>query len=110
VSSGIPRIRLARSSDFDAVLALWATARSPHAGTPDTAAALGRLVERDPDALLVAEAHGEIIGTLIAAFDGWRGGMYRLAVRPEWRRSAGLLISEGERRLRAAVPAASRRS
>jgi ribosomal protein S18 acetylase RimI-like enzyme len=52
----------------------------------------------------VAELGGEIVGTLIAAFDGWRGGMYRLAVEPSGRRRGfgRALISEGERRLRAA--------
>jgi ribosomal protein S18 acetylase RimI-like enzyme len=104
VSSEIPRIRPARLSDFDRVLALWGVARSAHARTPDTAEVLSVLVERDPDALLVAEADGEIVGTLIAAFDGWRGGMYRLAVAPGWRRRGvgSALIGEGERRLRAA--------
>jgi ribosomal protein S18 acetylase RimI-like enzyme len=100
----IPRIRPAQRRDFDRVLALWAGARSSHARTPDTPEALETLVGRDGDALLVADDDGEIVGTLIAAFDGWRGGMYRLAVAPEWRRRGvgAMLISEGERRLRVA--------
>lgn len=41
----------------------------------------------NPDALLVvAEAGQEIIGTLLGAFDGWRGNMYRLVVHPNRRR------------------------
>jgi ribosomal protein S18 acetylase RimI-like enzyme len=45
-----------------------------------------------PAALLVAERDGEIVGTLIAAWDGWRGNMYRLAVR-EGRRREGIGIA-----------------
>lgn len=35
---------------------------------------------------MVAERDGEIVGALIAAWDGWRGNMYRLAVRKDHRR------------------------
>jgi ribosomal protein S18 acetylase RimI-like enzyme len=46
---------------------------------------------------------GEIRGALIAAFDGWRGNMYRLAVRPDRRREgiAKRLVEHGEARLKA---------
>jgi ribosomal protein S18 acetylase RimI-like enzyme len=55
-----------------------------------------------PRALLVAELDGVLIGSLIAAWDGWRGSFYRLAVSPEYRRKglATTLLREGERRLR----------
>jgi GNAT superfamily N-acetyltransferase len=36
--------------------------------------------------LVLAEAHGEIAGTVLGAFDGWRGNMYRLVVHPRHRR------------------------
>jgi ribosomal protein S18 acetylase RimI-like enzyme len=97
-------IRPAQTRDADAVLALWGRARTEAASTPDTPEALATLLERDPGALLVAEREdGAIAGTLIAAWDGWRGNMYRLAVDPEQRRSgvARALVTEGERRLRA---------
>jgi ribosomal protein S18 acetylase RimI-like enzyme len=50
------------------------------------------LLARDREALLVAEIDGEIIGSLIAAWDGWRGNMYRLAVR-EGHRRQGIAIA-----------------
>ncbi len=66
---------------------LWAQARSEHASTPDRSDVVKRLVGADsPAALLVAERNGEIVGALIAAWDGWRGNMYRLTVREEDRR------------------------
>ncbi len=67
----------------------------------DTEDALERLLRRDPDSLLLAEAGGGVVGSLIVAWDGWRGSFYRLAVHPQWRRRgiATALIGAGERRL-----------
>jgi ribosomal protein S18 acetylase RimI-like enzyme len=58
---------------------------------------------RDRQALLVAEEAGAAIGSLIAAWDGWRGSFYRLAVHLDRRRQgiATALLRDGERRLRA---------
>ena len=36
--------------------------------------------------LLLAEIEGCIAGSLIVTFDGWRGNMYRLAIRPDHQR------------------------
>jgi ribosomal protein S18 acetylase RimI-like enzyme len=97
-SKAEPAIRLGQPADIEAVLALWKGAGSAPSVTDD-AASLSRASERD--ALLVAEEHGRIVGSLIAAFDGWRGNMYRLAVAPDRRREgiALALVREGERRL-----------
>jgi ribosomal protein S18 acetylase RimI-like enzyme len=91
----------AREEDFAAVLELWEMARSPYGSTPDNEDVLGRLLERDAGALLVARRGGRVIGTLIAAWDGWRGNLYRLAVASDRRRQGiGLaMVRAGERRL-----------
>jgi ribosomal protein S18 acetylase RimI-like enzyme len=96
-------VRTASAADVPAVLALWARARSANASTPDTPASLKLLLETDPGALLVAERDDAIVGALIAAWDGWRGGMYRLAVDPDHRRRgiALALVRAGETRLKA---------
>jgi ribosomal protein S18 acetylase RimI-like enzyme len=96
-------IRPCRRDELAAVLALWAENRSPHASTPDDIESLERLLERDPSSLLIAERDGSLIGTVIAAWDGWRGNMYRLAVTVGKRRSGvGLaLVRAGEEHLRA---------
>lgn len=95
-------VRRCRLSDVSAVLGLWAGARSNHASTPDRPDDVERLVDDSPAALLVAERDGEIVGVLIAAWDGWRGNMYRLAVRDGHRREGiGLtLIRAAEKYLR----------
>jgi ribosomal protein S18 acetylase RimI-like enzyme len=95
-------VRRCRLSDVPAVLELWAQARSDHASTPDRLADVERLVEDSPAALLVAERDGKIVGALIAAWDGWRGNMYRLAVRDKYRRQGiGLALTRaGEEYLR----------
>jgi ribosomal protein S18 acetylase RimI-like enzyme len=95
-------IREARPGDVPGVLALWDVARSDHARTADTADALERLLVDRPGALLVAVEDDRVLGALIATWDGWRGNMYRLAVRPTHRRRgiARELVREGEKRLR----------
>jgi ribosomal protein S18 acetylase RimI-like enzyme len=95
-------VRGARREDLDAVMALWGGARSAHAVTEDTPERAAALLAHD--ALLVAEVDGEIVGAVIAAFDGWRGNFYRLAVAPTVRRRGigGALVAAGEERLRAA--------
>lgn len=97
-----PEVRRCREPDLPAVLALWEEERSRHASRPDRIEDLEDLLEGSPAALLVAERDGEIVGTLIAAWDGWRGNMYRLAVRGACRRQGvGLrLIRAGEAYLR----------
>jgi ribosomal protein S18 acetylase RimI-like enzyme len=95
-------IRAARQSDVPQVLALWALARSGHAVTPDRDSDVRRLVSDMPGSLIVAEVDDRVIGALIAAWDGWRGNMYRLAVEPGRRRLgiARTLVEAGEQHLR----------
>ena len=91
-------MRRCEQRDVAEVLALWGQARSEHASTADRVEDMERLVADSPAALLVAERDGEIVGALIAAWDGWRGNMYRLAVRDDCRREGiGIaLVRAGE--------------
>lgn len=94
-------IRVARLEDVPSILNLWEQARSEHASTPDLPEDLERLVLESTGTLLVATSDRRIVGVLIAAWDGWRGNLYRLAVHPEHRRSGvGLaLVRAGEAHL-----------
>lgn len=102
MTSEVITVRRCWHSDVPAVLDLWAQARSEHASTPDRVDDIERLVGESPAALLVAEREGEVVGALIAAWDGWRGNMYRLAVRDGYRREGiGLALTRaGEDYLR----------
>ncbi len=95
-------VRPATPTDVDAVLDLWGVARTAAAVTEDTPKAVNGLIEHDPGALLVAEVDGLVVGALVAAWDGWRGNVYRLAVLPGHRRRGigRALADEGHRRLR----------
>jgi ribosomal protein S18 acetylase RimI-like enzyme len=97
------QIRRCRPNETSAVLDLWKGARSEHASTLDSPVDVERLAGTDsPAALLIAELDGEVVGALIAAWDGWRGNMYRLAVRSGQRRKgiALALTRAGEEHLR----------
>jgi ribosomal protein S18 acetylase RimI-like enzyme len=99
--TGELEIRPALDEELADVLELWDAARSRYSTTPDSREVIDRLRAGDPGALLVALRDGQVIGTLIAAWDGWRGNMYRLAVAAgHRRRGAGIaLVRAGERRL-----------
>ena len=95
-------VRPGRPEEIPEVLALWREAGSVP-GVSDDPASLERLLETSADALLVAQVEGRVAGTVIAGWDGWRGSLYRLAVRPPVRRRgiALGLVAEAERRLAA---------
>jgi ribosomal protein S18 acetylase RimI-like enzyme len=92
-------IRPARGSDLSAVLELWRVATLP--SHTDDLGSLRRLLACDDGALLVAECAGALVGSVIAAWDGWRGTIHRLAVVPSHRgRGLGrLLLNAGVERL-----------
>ncbi|MFE2813036.1 GNAT family N-acetyltransferase [Streptomyces nigra] len=79
------RMRPATAGDLDTVLAFWKTA-AEGTSISDDRDGVERLVARDPEALILAERDGELVGTVIAGFDGWRCHLYRLAVHPDRRR------------------------
>ncbi|MFB6538359.1 GNAT family N-acetyltransferase [Streptomyces noursei] len=95
-------IRAGGPADLDAVLAFWKVA-AEGTSISDDSDGVARLVARDPEALLLAERDGELVGTVIAGFDGWRCHLYRLAVRPDQRRRGigGALLAAAEERFAA---------
>ncbi len=79
---------------------MWRAADAVPSPTDDLDALERRLAHGD-GLFVVAEADGRLVGTLIGGWDGWRAGLYRLAVHPQWRRRgiATRLIGEVEARL-----------
>lgn len=98
-----PVIRAARTDDLDGVLALWETAAENADRPVDRRHAIEALLERDPEALILAFEDGQMVGTIITGWDGWRAHLYRLAVRPDRRRRgvARALLDAAQRRLEA---------
>jgi ribosomal protein S18 acetylase RimI-like enzyme len=97
LAGGDIRVRRCAHDDVDAVLRLWSLTRSRNASVPDRREDVESLLDGGPAALLVAEAADEVVGAVIAGWDGWRGNIYRLAVHEDYRR-----LGVGLRLIRAA--------
>ncbi len=90
--------------DYPAVYDLWAHAgEGIHLRRSDEPQEIEKKLKRDPDLFLVAESGGDIIGAVLGGYDGRRGLMYHLAVRPGYRgRGVGAALMQAlEERLRA---------
>jgi ribosomal protein S18 acetylase RimI-like enzyme len=99
--TGECEIRAAEPPDVEGVLALWS--RAGHRPSPtDAATSLDELIAEDAGTLIVADAQGSVVGSIIAAWDGWRGNIYRLVVDPSRSRDGvgAQLIAGAEQRLR----------
>jgi ribosomal protein S18 acetylase RimI-like enzyme len=93
-------IRDCRPEEAECVLELWRQADATPSVT-DQVDDLRRAIADSKANLLVAEVEGQIVGSIIGTFDGWRGNIYRLAVHPTHRRRgiARALVGEVEKRL-----------
>ncbi len=93
-------IRKLTPEDLPALLELWRSSGLPHEPRGrDSLESLLREMELNPEGFIGAFHKGEMIGALIASYDGRRGWINRLAVRPGYRRTgvATALIKEAER-------------
>ncbi len=89
--------------DYERAVRLWRGAGDGvRVGPSDTPEEIRKKLRRDPDLFLVAEADGQLVGTVIGGFDGRRGLVYHLAVAERFRRQgvASQLMRELESRLR----------
>jgi ribosomal protein S18 acetylase RimI-like enzyme len=96
-------LRAASAADIGDLIALWEEAAENGGRPPDTAEAVTALLCHDPQAVILAERDGVLIGSIIAGWDGWRYHLYRLAVRPDCRGQGvgSALLSAAESRLTA---------
>jgi ribosomal protein S18 acetylase RimI-like enzyme len=78
-----------READRAAVIALWDEAFAGDPAHNVSEEMIERKLRVQPELFLVARVDGELVGTVMAGFDGVRGWLHRLAVSPSQRR-AGL--------------------
>jgi N-acetylglutamate synthase len=96
------RIREFRVSDYDQVISLWLECRLVRNKKSVSKEMLQVKSKRDPQLFLVClDSGGNIVGTVMGAWDGWRGWIYKLAVTRSLRRSGlgSRLIEEITKRL-----------
>jgi ribosomal protein S18 acetylase RimI-like enzyme len=95
-------LRTAVAADIDGLLALWQKAAENADRPVDTRGAVLALLARDPEAVIVAERDGVLVGSVIAGWDGWRCHLYRLAVDPGHRGqgTGTVLVKAAEDRFR----------
>ncbi len=82
-------VRRYRPDDRDAVIALW---REVFPGDPprnEPGLLLDRKLAQDDGLVFVAADDGEVVGAVVAGYDGVRGWIYRLAADPG-RRGEGI--------------------
>lgn len=93
-------IRPFRPDDTEAVVVIWREAGLLRPWN-DPYADIRRKTEVDDDLFLVAEDDGQIVGTVMAGYDGHRGWIFYLAVLPAHQRNGwgSRLLAEAERRL-----------
>lgn len=99
-SQPVVNYRPCTRDDIDEVLNLWRDSGAIP-GSTDTRTALLTRLERDRELFVLAHVDGSLIGCVIGGWDGWRANMYRLVVKPPYRRQgiAGELVRIVERRL-----------
>jgi len=99
----VMQIRPFHSDDQEAVISLWRRCNLVRAWN-DPAKDIHRKLQIRPDLFLVGLIGGQIIGSVMAGYEGHRGWLNYLAVDPEHQRQgyARAIVDEAERLLREA--------
>jgi ribosomal protein S18 acetylase RimI-like enzyme len=95
------RIRPFCEADEPSVVALWTEVFAGDPPRNEPRAVIDRKLRVQRELFLVGELQGEVVGTVIAGYDGYRGWVYHLAVAPRCRRRGfgRELMREAEARL-----------
>jgi ribosomal protein S18 acetylase RimI-like enzyme len=80
------QIRPYEDADEQGVIALWHEVLPDSAPHNDPATALRKKLAVERDLLLVAVVGGAVVGAVMGGYDGHRGWVYSVAVRPAQRR------------------------
>ena len=96
-------ISIYREDQFEAVRLLWESVFPDDPLRNRAERAIPAKLKIQPELFLVAHEHDEVLGTIMAGYDGHRGWLYAVAVKPD-RQGVGLgrmLVEEAESRLAA---------
>ncbi len=90
-----------QDAHFAAVSELWESVFPNDPPWNRAAVAIPEKLKVQPELFLVAKEAGEVIGTAMVGYDGHRGWLYSIAVKPENQRSGvgSALLCEAERQL-----------
>lgn len=72
-------------SDYPKLIKLWTAAGGIDVRQTDTPEALAKFLFRNPTCNFAAYAGTRLIGAVLAGHDGWRGYLYHMAVKPDYR-------------------------
>jgi ribosomal protein S18 acetylase RimI-like enzyme len=92
------QIRPYQDSDEQAVIALWCEVLPDSAPHNDPATAIRKKLAVERNLFFVATVAEAVVGTVLGGYDGHRGWIYSVAVKPEHRRQGigGALIRRVE--------------
>ncbi|MBC8453270.1 MAG: GNAT family N-acetyltransferase [Chloroflexi bacterium] len=103
--------RTCTTSDIDKILEFWGTATL--GGSTNNREAIQIFLDHDAELFITVWDADVLVGTVIAAWDGWRAHFARLSVKPEYRRrgiarelvdrAEKLLVKRGAKRVYADI-------
>lgn len=95
-------VRLYQASDKDDVIALWEAAFPDDPPWNKPVDIIRNKLSHQPDWFFVCHCDGQLVGTVIASYDGVRGWVQKVASHPDYRRRgiASALMSTAEQTLR----------
>lgn len=96
-------VRPYEDEDQSALIKLWETCFPDDPPWNNPADVIRRKLTVQPELLIVCLAHGRVVGSVLAGFDGFRGWVNKVATHPEYQRKgiASLLMKTAEEKLAA---------
>lgn len=73
------------ADDFPRLMKLWQTAETIVIRESDTEETFRRFLQKNPKSSFAAYAGTRMVGSVLAGHDGWRGYLYHMAVKPDYR-------------------------
>ena len=87
MNGGNYKIRIMQIADYPKIYRLWmGISGFGIRSIDDSKEGIERFLRRNPETSIVAEADGEIIGTILCGHDGRRGCFYHVCVKEEFRK------------------------